>query len=140
MENNKLELNGHKITAFKESGMLRYKAREVTDALGIDKTAIRRLDDDEKAYKSIKTKGGNQEVRVISEPGFYHLALTSKSEIAVKFRKTITRELLPKMREFFQFSPDNIVEFIEKAGNKRLLQFEKRAINALMEGTRGLLK
>lgn len=44
-----------------------FVARDVTDALGLDRTATRRLDDDEKDVRSMHTPGGEQEVTIVTE-------------------------------------------------------------------------
>ncbi len=55
-----------------------FVAADVCRALEIDRTARRRLDDDEKGVYSMHTPGGNQEMSIINEPGLYSLVLGNK--------------------------------------------------------------
>jgi prophage antirepressor-like protein len=107
---------------------------DICGLIGVNKSQLRRLDSDEKMRSKEKhqTKGGKQYITMINESGLYHLVLTSKSPTAKKFRKLITRDFLPKIREFYGYKPENIAKFIEDSGNKKLSHFEKRALNAIM--------
>lgn len=58
----------------------------------------RRLDDDEKGTRSVRTPGGDQEVTVISESGLYMAALGAMTENARAFKRWITREVIPSIR------------------------------------------
>lgn len=71
------------------------------DALGIldlDRTALRRLDDDEKGVDSIHTLGGSQQVNVVNEPGLYSLILGSRKPEAKEFKRWVTHVVLPEIR------------------------------------------
>ena len=61
--------------------------------------ALTRLDDDEKAIDSIYTPGGKQDTAIVSESGMYALVLGSRKPQAKAFRKWITSEVLPALRE-----------------------------------------
>lgn len=73
-------------------------AREVTDALALDRTAVRKLDDDEKGVRLMHTLGGNQEVSTVTEPGFYKLVMRSRKPEAKAFQRWVTHEVLPALR------------------------------------------
>lgn len=75
-----------------------FVARDVTDALGLDRTATRRLDEDEKGVRSTHTPGGNQQVLLVTEPGFYKLVLQSRKPEAKAFKRWVTHEVLPALR------------------------------------------
>lgn len=75
-----------------------FVARDVTDALGLDRTAARRLDEDEKGVRSTHTPGGNQQVLLVTEPGFYKLVLQSRKPEAKAFQRWVTHEVLPALR------------------------------------------
>jgi anti-repressor protein len=75
-----------------------FVARDITDALGLDRTATRRLDDDEKGVRSMHTPGGIQEMTFVSEAGFYSLVLASKKPEAHAFKRWVTHEVLPALR------------------------------------------
>ena len=75
-----------------------FVARDVTDALGLDRTAARRLDDDEKGVRSTHTPGGEQQVTFVTEAGFYKLVLQSRKPEAKAFQRWVTHEVLPAIR------------------------------------------
>lgn len=81
-----------------EGGEPWFVARDITDALGLDRTATRRLDDDEKGVRSMHTPGGVQEMTFVSEAGFYSLVLASKKKEAHAFKRWVTHEVLPAIR------------------------------------------
>lgn len=81
-----------------ESGDPWFIARDVTNALGLDHTATRRLDEDEKGLRKVQTLGGPQELRVINESGLYTLMLRSNKPEVKPFRKWVTHEVLPSIR------------------------------------------
>lgn len=87
------------IHAFANSeGVPCFIAREVTDALALDRTAVRKLDDDEKGVRLMHTLGGNQEVSTVTEPGFYKLVMRSRKPEAKAFQRWVTHEVLPALR------------------------------------------
>lgn len=63
----------------------------------------RRLDDDEKGTHSLSTPGGTQLVGVINESGLYTAILGSQVEGAQRFKRWITREVLPSIRRTGQY-------------------------------------
>lgn len=72
----------------------------VCKALGIDPTATRRLDEDEKNTLCL-TQGtsGNPNVTIINEPGLYTLVLGSRKPEAKTFKRWITHEVIPSIRK-----------------------------------------
>lgn len=86
------------IRALNMDGEPWFVARDVTNALGLDRTATYKLDDDEKDVCSTHTLGGEQEVSIISESGFYTLVLKSRKPEAKAFQRWVTHEVLPAIR------------------------------------------
>lgn len=76
-----------------------FVARDITTALGLDRTATRRLDDDEKGVRSMHTPSGEQNMTVISEAGMYSLVMASKKPEAKAFKRWVTHEVLPSIRK-----------------------------------------
>lgn len=92
-----------------------FVAKDVCDALNIDKTAASRLDDDEKGLRSTQTLGGSQQVLFVSEPGLYTLVLKSRKPEAKAFRRWVTHEVLPAIRRtggYVAAAPDEDPEAI----------------------------
>ncbi len=81
-----------------ESGEPMFVAREVTDALALDRTAVRKLDEDEKGVRLIHTPGGDQKMVCVTEPGFYKLVMRSRKPEAKAFQRWVTHEVLPALR------------------------------------------
>ncbi|MCQ9367978.1 BRO family protein [Brevibacterium sp. 91QC2O2] len=59
----------------------------------------RRLDEDERGTRSVRTPSGEQEMTVISEPGLYSAVMGSQVPGAKAFKRWITREVLPSIRK-----------------------------------------
>lgn len=76
-----------------------FVAADVCKALETDRTATRRLDDDEKGVHSTHTPGGHQDVTIVNEPGLYTLVLGSRKPEAKLFKRWITHEVIPAIRK-----------------------------------------
>jgi len=79
--------------------------RDVTTILGYRSTndGTRWLDEDEKGTHTVRTPGGLQEMVVVSEPGLYALILRSKRPEARAFKRWVTHEVLPAIRQTGQY-------------------------------------
>lgn len=78
-----------------------FVAADVCRALEIDKTATRRLDEDEKAALRLTQTSSNgteqgRDVTIINEPGLYSLVLASRKPEAKAFKRWITHEVIPR--------------------------------------------
>lgn len=99
-----------------------FVASDICSALSISNAAgaVQRLDDDEKGLHTIDTLGGHQEKTVINESGLYSLILTSRKKEAKIFKKWITSEVIPSIRNTGSYSsataislPNNFIEALE---------------------------
>ncbi len=64
--------------------------------------ASARLDDDEKSSirnPDVTSTGGNPNLIIVSESGLYSLILTSRKPEAKRFKKWVTKEVLPSIRK-----------------------------------------
>lgn len=75
-----------------------FVTKDILGILELDRTALRKLDDDEKGVDLIHTLGGNQEVSTVTEPGFYKLVMRSRKPEAKSFQRWVTHEVLPALR------------------------------------------
>lgn len=82
-----------------ERGEPWFIAKDVCSALGLDHTAHRRLDADEKGLTKVQTLGGVQTMTTINESGLYTLMVRSNKECVKPFRKWVTGEVLPSIRK-----------------------------------------
>lgn len=81
-----------------ENGEPMFVAKDVCAALNIAPTAASRLDEDEKGLRLTQTPGGEQNVLLVSEPGFYKLVMRSRKPEAKAFQRWVTHEVLPALR------------------------------------------
>lgn len=83
-----------------EHGDTWFVATDVARILGYRMASdmTRRLDEDEKGTRSVRTPGGEQPTTVITEAGLYAAILGSQVEGARRFKRWVTHELLPEIR------------------------------------------
>ncbi|VEG28021.1 phage antirepressor KilAC domain-containing protein [Actinomyces howellii] len=81
-------------------GQTLFVAADIARALGYRMASdmTRRLDDDERGTRSVRTPGGDQTMIVITESGVYAAVLGSRVEGATRFRRWVTGEVLPAIR------------------------------------------
>lgn len=102
-----------------------FVAKDVCQMLGISKyrDALTRLDDDERGLASIDTLGGRQEVAIVSESGLYALIFQRRKPEAKAFRRWVTGEVLPQIRE---------------TGAYRMRQLDQRRVCEVKAGVEGV--
>lgn len=61
--------------------------------------ALERLDDDERGRYNVPTPQGDQEVKIVSEPGVYRLTFTSRKPVAERLKRWLAHEVLPTIRK-----------------------------------------
>lgn len=66
--------------------------------------ALAGLDEDEKGLSNIETPGGAQQMAIINEPGLYSLILRSRKSQAKAFKRWITHEVIPSIRQTGSYS------------------------------------
>lgn len=88
-------------TALDQDGNIWFVSKDVCDVLGIvnNRDAMSRLDDDEKDVVNTDTLGGTQKANIINESGMYTLVLTSRKLQAKEFKKWLTHEVIPTIRQ-----------------------------------------
>lgn len=89
------------LTAIEIDGEAWFIAVEVCKMLDIENVtnAIKVLDDDEKLPFTLERAGQKRQVNLISESGLYALVFKSKKPSAKKFRKWVTKEVIPAIRK-----------------------------------------
>ncbi|HEZ0077311.1 TPA: Bro-N domain-containing protein [Neisseria meningitidis] len=101
--------NQNQIQVINKNGEAWFIASEVAAMLGYRDSynMTRILDNDEKGTHNVSTLGGNQDVSVINESGFYHAAFKSRKPEVKPFRKWVTSEVLPTIRKTggYQITP-----------------------------------
>lgn len=78
-----------------------FVANDVCKALSIgnSRDAVSRLDEDERGVSVVPTPSGNQEMNLVNESGLYSLIFQSRKPEAKVFRKWVTSEVLPSIRQ-----------------------------------------
>lgn len=90
-----------------------FVAKDILDKLELDRTAMRKLDEDEKGVDTIHTHGGDQQVSIISEPGLYKLVMRSRKPEAKAFQRWVTHDVLPAIRRHGAYAtPDTLDRMI----------------------------
>ncbi len=122
---------GNQLRTMTRDGEPWFVATDVCDALGLDRTQIRRLDDDERGVCSIHTLGGTQKMIVVNESGLYSLIMGSRKPEAKKFKKWVTSEVLPSIRKTGSYSKHtlstlDILTLAIENEKGRLLAIEQR--------------
>ena len=93
-----------------------------------------RLEDDEKGRNLIPTLGGSQEFTVINESGLYNVILRSDKPEAKKFRKWVTQEVLPSIRQHGMYmTKQKIHEVLTSPDTLITLANQIKALNAKTE-------
>lgn len=95
------DFEGLAVKIFNCSGDPEFILADVCRALEIAQpaSAARALEEDEKGVRIMHTLGGAQKVTVINESGLYSLIMTSRKPAAKRFKKWVTAEVLPAIRQ-----------------------------------------
>ena len=104
----KNEMFGEVRTLTNEKGETFFVGKDVAQALGYTNTlkAIRdHVDSEDKGVNEMVTPGGNQRVIFINESGLYSLVLSSKLPQAKEFKRWVTSEVLPQIRQTGGYIP-----------------------------------
>ena len=101
-----------------------FAAADVCNALDIrnPSQAISRLDEDEKIITLISNEGnqrGNPNVAVVNEPGLYTLILGSRKPEAKSFKRWITHEVLPILRNATGLCAADALRMLSRENQKK---------------------
>ncbi|MCX4809081.1 BRO family protein [Streptomyces sp. NBC_01239] len=83
-----------------------FVGKDASDAVGISKyrDALAQLDADERVSMAVDTPGGAQQMTLVSEAGVYALMLISRSPKVKSFRRWLTHDVLPALRQTGAYS------------------------------------
>jgi anti-repressor protein len=101
---------GQEVRVVVHEGQPWWIARDVCQAIDIDQSQTRRLDEDEKGLRLIQTLGGYQEMLAVNEPGLYALILGSRKPEAKSFKRWITHAVLPAIRKTGMYATDELLD------------------------------
>ncbi|MBF4487724.1 Bro-N domain-containing protein [Flavobacterium sp. CSZ] len=82
-------------------GKIWFVASDVCNTLGLTNPteALKSLDDDEKLTSELLRAGQMRKVNLINESGLYTLIFKSRKPSALQFRKWVTKEVIPSIRQ-----------------------------------------
>lgn len=91
----------NEITTIEIEGEIWFVASDICNTLGLSNPseALKGLDDDEKLTSELLRAGQKRKVNLVSESGLYGLIFRSRKPSALKFRKWITKEVIPSIRK-----------------------------------------
>lgn len=140
--NQLLKFEDHPVRMFDKDGELYWVAADVCEVLGISKyrDAVSRLDSDERGSLLVDTLGGPQEVATVNESGLYSLILRSRKPEAKRFKRWVTHEVLPSIRQKGIYMADEgDMAIVQKFSNleNRLARIEGSMIEAEKIRSRG---
>ncbi len=107
-----------------------FVAKDVCKILEIsnNRDAIGRLDDDEKGVVLTDTLGGQQNLQTVNEPGLYSLVFSSRKKEAKAFKRWVTHEVLPSIRQTGGYNlpsyPDALRQLATNIEDKERLEKE----------------
>jgi prophage antirepressor-like protein len=92
---------GQPVRTVMVDGQPGFVAKDACDVIGISKyrDAVAQLDDDERVSMAVDTPGGQQVMTVVTEAGLYALMMISRSPRVKPFRRWVTHEVLPAIRQ-----------------------------------------
>lgn len=138
--------HGKPLRVLVQGGRLWWIASEVGVILGMEgngNRVTRPLDPDEKGVLTMDTLGGPQDVVGITESGLYSLILKSRKPEAKAFKRWVTHEVLPSIRETGQYSvgtPQQIASAVAKATGLETPSTWTQDLAHKIEQTRGCAK
>ena len=94
-----------------------FVGKDVASALGYvnpNKAMIDHVDDEDKLTSRIVMAGQNRQVIIINESGLYALILSSKLEGARRFKRWVTSEVLPAIRQNGRYELEQQVVKVEE--------------------------
>jgi len=112
MELQVFNYQSREVRTINKGGELWWVLKDVCDVLDIGNSRMvsDRLDDDEKGVSITDTLGGKQELTVISESGLYNVILLSRKPEAKRFKRWVTREVLPSIRKTGMYATPEAAE------------------------------
>lgn len=102
-------------------------AKDVCTALELSEVSntVKRLDDDEKLTRTVFVSGQGREMWFVNESGLYNLIFQSRKPEARAFRKWVTNEVLPQIRQTGQYRIKSEAECMREQQQRKRLPLPK---------------
>lgn len=111
-----------------------FVGKDIAEALGYanPKNAVpTHVSDEDKLSTQIEYAGQRREVTVINESGLYALIFGSKLESAKRFKRWVTSEVLPTIRQTGQYQMQNLSDEMKAIlmHDEKIVKMDKRIFN-----------
>lgn len=111
-----------------------FVGKDIAEALGYanPKNAVpTHVSDEDKLSTQIEYAGQRREVTVINESGLYALIFGSKLESAKRFKRWVTSEVLPAIRQTGQYQMQNLSDEMKAIlmHDEKIVKMDKRIFN-----------
>ena len=120
-ENKKVEIfsndNFGNIRGIEINGEPWLVGKDVAEVLGYKNTRdalSKHVDNEDKSSVAIHDGRQNRNMAIVNESGFYSLVLSSKLPSAKKFKRWVTSEVIPQIRQTGGYNSKELSEFIKK--------------------------
>lgn len=107
------DFEGQSVRTLQINGNPFFVGKDVAQILGYAKPtdAVRkRVDAEDRGISKMETPSGAQEIVVINESGLYSLILGSKLPKAKQFKRWVTSDVLPKIRQTGMYATDQLLD------------------------------
>jgi prophage antirepressor-like protein len=107
-----------------------FVGKDITLALGFTNPndTLRYLPDKSKRTQRLATRGGEQNMSLISESGVYRLIMRSKKDEAVEFQDWVCNDLLPTLRKSGQYKLQQEHEMVHHEAKLKLYEAQKELV------------
>jgi len=116
------DYEGAQVRTVIRDGQPWFVAKDVCNILEItnSRDAVARLDEDEKGVVSTDTPGGSQQLQAVTESGLYVLVLSSRKQEAKSFKRWVTHDVLPQIRQTgtYNLIPKTLPEALRAYANE----------------------
>lgn len=108
------EYEGQRVRTVMIDGEPWFVARDVCKSMGINNVsmAVSRLNVADVSTADIRSGGQNRRMSTVNESGLYDLILDSRKAEAKAFRRWVTSEVLPSIRQHGLYATDDVVDRI----------------------------
>lgn len=113
-----------KVRTLTIDGVAWFVGKDVGEILGyknIPDALKKHVDEEDKGVAKCDTLGGKQNLTIINESGFYCLVFGSKLEKSREFKKWITKEVIPKLRESAGLNQYEAFRMLDKEMQKKAM-------------------
>lgn len=127
---------GHEVRTVVEAGQPWFVAADVCAILGHSNPtmAVSGLDEDERGLRNVETPSGVQSMVAVNEAGLYSLVLRSRKPEAKAFKRWITHEVLPSIRQHGMYAtpqllndPEHLLRVTERMVEEHRARVEAEA-------------